>query len=80
MALKSKVYSGNMILCEYNSSNLTNSTYDTVNNVLIITFKNGQQYKYFDVPHEIFAELNIAESQGKSLNNNINKNFKYEKI
>ena len=80
MTLKSKEYSGNIILCEYNSSNLTHSTYDTTNSILVITFKNGQQYKYFDVPHEIFAELNIAESQGKYLNNNINKNFKYEKI
>ena len=34
----------------------------------------------FDVPHEIFAELNIAESQGKYLNNNINKILNTKKI
>jgi hypothetical protein len=38
------------------------------------------QYEYDEVPHDIFAELNLAESQGKYFNQKIAKAFTYKKI
>jgi hypothetical protein len=33
-----------------------------------------------DVSHEVFAELNLAESQGKYFNANIAKKYSYKKV
>jgi len=78
--IKSKNYNGNQIVCEYDSSNLKKGVYDTVTKKLIVTFGNDMQYEYDEVPHETFAELNLAESQGKYFNQKIAKAFTYKKI
>jgi hypothetical protein len=36
-------------------------------------------YEYDDVPHEVFSEMNIAESQGRYFNQKIAKNYTYRK-
>jgi hypothetical protein len=78
--VKSKNYIGNNIICEYDSSNLKGANYETTTKKLVVTFGNGTQYEYNDVPHEIFAELNLAESQGKYFNQKIAKTYTYKKI
>jgi hypothetical protein len=78
--IKSKNYNGNQIVCEYDSSNLKKGVYDTVTKKLTVTFGNDMQYEYDEVPHDIFAELNLAESQGKYFNQKIAKAFTYKKI
>lgn len=78
--IKSKNYIGNTIVCEYDSSNLKGANYETTTKKLLVTFGNGMQYEYDEVPHEIFAELNLAESQGKYFNQKIAKTYTYRKI
>jgi hypothetical protein len=74
-----KDYLGSKIICEYNSSNLKKGEYDINTKKLDITFNNGMVYEYDDVPHEVFSEMNIAESQGKYFNQKIAKNYTYRK-
>jgi hypothetical protein len=78
--IKSKNYNGNQIVCEYDSSNLKKGVYDTVTKKLTVTFGNDMQYEYDEVPHDIFAELNLAESQGKYFNQKIAKAYTYKRI
>ncbi len=75
-----KKYEGTKVICEYNSSNLKGASYDTTTKKLNVIFGNGTIYEYDDVPHETFAALNLAESQGKYFNQNIAKNFTYKRI
>jgi hypothetical protein len=37
-------------------------------------------YEYEEVPHSIYAQFRLAESQGKYFNQNIARKFKYKKI
>ena len=78
--IKSKNYNGNQIVCEYDSSNLKKGVYDTVTKKLTVTFGNDMRYEYDEVPHDIFAELNLAESQGKYFNQKIAKGYTYKRI
>jgi hypothetical protein len=78
--IKSKNYIGNQVVCEYDSSNLKGAAYDTTTKKLIVTFGNDTKYEYNEVPHEIFAELNLAESQGKYFNQKIAKTYTYKRI
>jgi hypothetical protein len=75
-----KDYLGSKIICEYNSSNLKKGEYDINTKKLNVTFNNGMVYEYDDVPHEVFSEMNIAESQGKYFNQKIAKNYNYKRI
>jgi hypothetical protein len=75
-----KDYLGSKIICEYNSSNLKKGEYDINTKKLDVTFNNGMVYEYDDVPHEVFSEMNIAESQGKYFNQKIAKNYNYKRI
>lgn len=78
--IKSKNYNGNQIVCEYDSSNLKKGVYDTVTKKLTVTFGNDMRYEYDEVPHDVFAELNLAESQGKYFNQKIAKAYTYKRI
>ena len=47
---------------------------------LYIAYKNGYVYKYDDVPKQIFANLETAESKGKYINKYIVKeNYSFHK-
>lgn len=80
MSVTSKKYLGENVLTEYVSSNIKSGKYNISTKKLEITFNNGMVYEYEDVPHEIFTELNLAESQGKYFNTNIAKKYAYKKI
>lgn len=80
MSVTSKKYLGEDILTEYVSSNIKGGKYNITTKKLEVTFNNGMIYEYEDVPHEVFAELNLAESQGKYFNANIAKKYVYKKV
>lgn len=80
MAIKRTDIEGTRIVCEIESSNLVKTEYDTESNKLITTFKNGLRYEYEDVPHNIFAQFRLSESQGKFFNSQISRTFKYKKL
>ena len=70
MSVTSKQYIGEEIIVSYVSSNIRSGKYNTNTKKLAVTFNNGLIYEYDDVPHEIFSELNLSESQGKYFNKN----------
>ena len=80
MAVKSEKIDGTKIINEIESSNVTNSVYDTATKKLLVTFKNGTQYEYEGVPHQIYTKFRMAESQGSFFNKNIARSFEYKKI
>ena len=80
MSVKSKQYLGENVVVSYESSNISEGKYNTNTKKLQITFNNGMTYEYDDVPHEIFAEMNLAESQGKYFNSKIARAYTYRKI
>lgn len=80
MAIKSTTIDGTKIVCEIVSSNLIKTTYDSEKNSLMVEFKNGMNYEYDDVPHNIYAQFRLSESQGKFFNSKISKTYKYKKL
>jgi len=80
MAIKSEKIEGKLIINEIESSNLLKTVYDTGEEKLTATFKNGIEYEYEKVPHKIYTKFRLAESQGAFFNKEIAKNYKYKKI
>jgi hypothetical protein len=79
MAIISEQISGTTIDVVINSSNLKSASYQTETKTLSITFKNGTIYEYYEVPWAVFTKFRMSESQGKFLNTDINKVYKYKK-
>jgi hypothetical protein len=80
MAIKKETIDGTKIICEIDSTNLVKTEYDTETSKLVVEFKNGSRYEYDEVPHKIYTQLRMSESQGKFFNTNISKTYKYKKI
>jgi hypothetical protein len=80
MAITRTDIEGNKIICEITSSNLKRSEYDIENKTLKITFNNEMLYEYEEVPHSIYSQFRLSDSQGKYFNQNIAKKFKYKKL
>lgn len=80
MAILKEEIIGTRIINEIESSNLVKTEYDSDNQSLIATFKNGIMYEYEEVPHKIYAQFRLAESQGKFFNTDIAKQYKYKKV
>ena len=76
MAITRTDIEGNKIICEITSSNLKRSEYDIENKTLKITFNNEMLYEYEEVPHSIYSQFRLSDSQGKYFNQNISKKFK----
>lgn len=68
---------GNKEISLYKSSNIFASEFDYDNNELIVIFKRGAKYKYKDVERTDYTRFNIAESQGKELNQLIIPKYDY---
>ena len=77
---RSKNYEGTKVICEYDSSNLKKGIYDTETKKLQLTFNNDGVYEYDEIPHDVFAAMNMAESTGKYFNQNIRKSYTFRKI
>jgi len=80
MAILKEIVSGTTIMNEINSSNLRKTTYDTVTKKLVVEFNNGSQYEYDEVPHQLYTQFRMSESQGKFFSSKIAKTFKYKKL
>jgi hypothetical protein len=80
MSIKKEQIVGTKILNEIDSSNLVKTEYDTETQSMIAEFKNGTKYEYEKVPHRVYTEFRMAESQGKYFSSNISKTYKYKKI
>jgi hypothetical protein len=80
MAISKQTIEGTKIINELQSSNLVRTEYDTSDSSLIVEFKNGTKYSYENIPHKIYAQFRLAESQGNFFNTKIAKVFKYKKL
>ena len=80
MAILKEEIKGTKIINEVQSSNLVKTEYDTETKKLVVEFKNGSKYEYDAVPHQIYTQFRLSESQGKFFTSKISKTFKYKKL
>lgn len=80
MAIIKEEIVGTKIINEIQSSNIRKTEYDTETKNLLVEFNNGAKYEYQEVPHQVYTQFRMSESQGKFFNSKISKVFKYKKI
>jgi hypothetical protein len=80
MAILKETIQGTKIINEIKSSNVKKTEYDTETKSLLVEFNNGHRYEYSDVPHQIYTQFRMAESQGKFFSSKIVKTYKHKKI
>ena len=73
MAITREEIQGTKILNEIKSSNMVRSEYDTESKKMIVEFNNGSKYEYLEVPHKVYTQFRMSESQGKFFTLNISK-------
>ena len=66
-----------MELCEVKSSNIRRVGYD---GDLLVEYISGNQYRYKEVPQELYEKLCEAESVGRFMNAEIKGKYEYEKV
>jgi hypothetical protein len=80
MAIKKTTIDGTKITCEIDSSNMKTTIYDSESNSLVVEFKNGIKYEYEKVPHNVYAQFRLSDSQGSYFSKNISKIYNYKKL
>jgi len=80
MAILKESINGTIISNEIQSSNIKFTQYDTSTKKLLVEFNSGLKYEYDDVPHQLYTQFRMSESQGKFFSGKIAKNFKYKKL
>ena len=80
MSITKEIISGTKIINEVKSSNVKKTEYDLDSKKLLVEFNNGIKYEYDDVPHKVYTQFRMAESQGKFFTTEIAKKFKYKKL
>lgn len=80
MAILKEEIKGTKIINEIQSSNIKKTEYDTETKKLVVEFNNGALYEYDEVPHQLYTQFRLSESQGKFFTTKISKAFKYKKI
>lgn len=80
MAIISESIEGTKIKNIIESANLAKTEYDVETECMIAEFKNGSKYEYEKVPHKIYAQFRLSESQGKFFKTNIERTYKFKKI
>lgn len=80
MAIIKEEIIGAKIINEIQSSNIKKTEYDTITKNLLVEFNNGAKYEYSDVPHQLYTQFRMSDSQGKFFTSKISKTFKYKKL
>ena len=80
MAILREEIRGTKIINEIQSSNLKKTEYDTETKKMLVEFNTGAKYEYSEVPHQVYTQFRMSESQGKFFNSKISKTYKYRKI
>jgi hypothetical protein len=80
MAIIREQINGTKIINEIQSSNIRMTEFDTETKELVVEFNNGLKYSYENVPHQVYTQFRMSESQGKFFNSKIAKTFKYKKL
>ena len=80
MAILKETILGTKIINEIKSSNVKKTEYDTETKKLVVEFNNGHKYEYEDVPHQVYTQFRMAESQGKFFSSKIVKTYTHKKL
>jgi len=80
MGIIKEEINGTKIINEIQSSNLKKTEYDTETKKMLVEFNNGAKYEYSEVPHQLYTQFRMSDSQGKFFNTKISKTYKYRKI
>ena len=80
MAILKEQIVGTKIINEIQSSNIRKTEFDTESKELVVEFNNGHRYLYENVPHQLYTQFRMSESQGKFFNSKIAKTFKYKRL
>lgn len=80
MAILKETILGTKIINEIKSSNVKKTEYDTETKIMLVEFNNGQKYEYDGVPHQVYTQFRMSESQGKFFSSKIVKTYKHKKI
>jgi hypothetical protein len=80
MAILREEIRGTKIINEIQSSNIRKTEFDTESKELIVEFNNGLRYSYENVPHQVYTQFRMSESQGKFFNSKIAKSYQYRKL
>jgi hypothetical protein len=80
MAILREEIKGTVIHNIIKSSNITESKYDTADKTMTVKFSSGLEYEYKDVPHEVYVQFRLAESQGKFFSSKISKVYQFKKL
>ena len=59
---------------------IKHTEYDTETKDLLVEFNNGLKYEYQDVPHQLYTQFRMSESQGKFFSSKIAKVHPYKKL
>jgi len=71
---------GTKIINEIQSSNIKKTEFDTETKKMLVEFNNGLKYEYDEVPHQVYTQFRMSESQGKFFSTKIAKTYKYRKV
>jgi hypothetical protein len=80
MAILREEINGTKIINEIQSSNIKRTEFDTESKELVVEFNNGHRYLYENIPHQLYTQFRMSESQGKFFNSKIAKTFKYKRV
>lgn len=80
MGILREEINGTKIINEIQSSNIRRTEFDTESKELVVEFNNGLRYLYENVPHQIYTQFRMSESQGKFFNSKISKVYKYKRL
>lgn len=61
------------------SSSLSEATYDPGSETLTVSFANGDEYAYFNVPNGVYRALSRAPSAGSYFYASIRNRYSYER-
>lgn len=80
MGIVKETILGTKIINEIQSSNLKRTEYDTETKIMLVEFNNGLVYSYEEVPHKVYTQFRMSESQGKFFAAEISKKYKFNKL
>jgi hypothetical protein len=80
MAILREEIRGTKIINEIQSSNIRKTEFDTESKELVVEFNNGLRYLYENVPHQLYTQFRMSESQGKFFNSKIAKSYQYKRL
>jgi KTSC domain-containing protein len=62
------------------SSSIARFCYDRTSQILVVEFKNGRTYNYYEVPGSVFGQMVAASSKGQFFLKNIDGQYRYVRV